>query len=139
MDRTIDAIPLFQRLRQILLLRYAIASLGALAIDYGSFLALLDLHVRPAPASALGYTLGIVAHWLLSSRKVFADQIAPAGLARTRQKALFLVSALIGLALTTLIVGLATRIGADPRLAKLFAVVISFAATWLLRQRVVFR
>lgn len=139
MARTIDAIPLYQRLRQITLLRYAIASLGALAIDYGSFLALLDLHVRPAPASALGYTLGIVAHWLLSSRKVFADQIAPTGPARTRQKALFLISALIGLALTTLIVGFATRFGADPRIAKLLAIVTSFTATWLLRQRVVFR
>jgi putative flippase GtrA len=139
MARTIDQTPLLQRLRQVTLLRYAIASLGALAIDYGSFLALLDLHVRPAPASALGYTLGIIAHWLLSSRKVFADQIAPSGLARTRQKALFLASALIGLALTTLIVGTSTRIGADPRIAKLLAIVTSFTVTWLLRQRVVFR
>jgi putative flippase GtrA len=139
MARTIDTIPLFQRLRQFTLLRYAIASLGALAIDYGSFLALLDIKVQPAPASALGYMLGIIAHWLLSSRKVFADQIAPAGRARTRQKALFLFSALVGLALTTLIVGLATRIGVDPRIAKLFAIVTSFTATWLLRQRVVFR
>lgn len=139
MARTIDALPLLQRLRQIMLLRYAIASLGALAIDYGSFLALLDLQVLPAPASALGYTLGIVAHWLLSSRKVFADQIAPAGPARTRQKALFLVSALVGLALTTLIVGLSTRIGVDPRIAKLLAIITSFTVTWLLRQRVVFR
>jgi putative flippase GtrA len=147
MARTIDQTPLLQRLRQVTLLRYAIASLGALAIDYGSFLALLDLHVRPAPASALGYTLGIIAHWLLSSRKVFADQIAPSGLARTRQKALFLASALIGLALTTLIVGTSTRGGGgagggqrgDPRIAKLLAIVTSFTVTWLLRQRVVFR
>lgn len=139
MAKAIGTAPLLKRIRQITLLRYAIASLGALAVDMGSFLALLGAHVPPTAASAIGYTLGIVAHWLLSSRKVFADQIAPAGLARTRQKALFLVSALIGLALTTLVVGLATRIGADPRLAKLLAIVTSFAATWLLRQRVVFR
>ena len=105
----------------------------------GSFIALLGLHVPPVPASALAYSLGIVAHWLLSSRKVFADQLAPSGLARTRQKALFLVSALIGLALTTFVVGLGTRIGVEPRAAKLLAIVTSFAATWLLRQRVVFR
>lgn len=139
MAKAIGTAPLLKRIRQITLLRYAIASLGALAVDMASFLALLSAHVPPTAASAIGYTLGIVAHWLLSSRKVFADQIAPAGLARTRQKALFLVSALIGLALTTLVVGLATRIGADPRLAKLLAIVTSFAATWLLRQRVVFR
>ena len=139
MANPIGALPFLQRMRQVTLLRYAIASLGALAVDYGSFLALLDLRVGPALASAVGYTLGIVAHWLLSSRKVFADQLAPSGRARTRQKALFLVSALIGLALTTLIVGLTTRIGVDPRIAKLLAIVTSFTATWLLRQRVVFR
>ena len=139
MSKAIGAVPFIQRLRQVTLLRYAIASLGALAVDMGSFLALLGAHMPPTAASAIGYTLGIVAHWLLSSRKVFADQIAPAGPARTRQKALFLISALIGLALTTLIVGFATRFGADPRIAKLLAIVTSFAATWLLRQRVVFR
>lgn len=139
MARAIDAVSLLQRLRQVTLLRYAIASVGALAVDYASFLALLGLHVPPAPASAIGYSAGIVAHWLLSSRKVFADQLAPSGLARTRQKALFLASALVGLALTTLIVGSATRLGIDPRVAKLFAILASFTATWLLRQRVVFR
>lgn len=139
MTRAIDAVSLLQRLRRVTLLRYVIASVGALAVDYASFLALLAAHVSPAPASALGYSLGIVAHWLLSSRKVFADQLAPSGLARTRQKALFLASALVGLALTTLIVGTAARLGLDPRIAKLFAIVASFTATWLLRQRVVFR
>ena len=139
MAKVIGAMPFLQRLRQVTLLRYAIASLGALAVDLGTFQALLSAHVRPMEASAIGYSLGIMAHWLLSSRKVFADQLAPSGLARTRQKALFVVSALIGLALTTLIVGLATGIGIDPRVAKLFAIVSSFTATWLLRQRVVFR
>ena len=139
MANPIGSVPFIQRMRQVTLLRYAIASLGALAVDTGSFLALLASQMPPIAASAIGYTLGIVAHWLLSSRKVFTDQLAPSGLARTRQKALFLISALIGLALTTLVVGLATRVGADPRLAKLFAIVTSFAATWLLRQRVVFR
>lgn len=139
MANPIGSVPFIQRMRQVTLLRYAIASLGALAVDMGSFLVLLGAQMPPIAASAIGYTLGIVAHWVLSSRKVFTDQLAPSGLARTRQKALFLISALIGLALTTLVVGLATRVGADPRLAKLFAIVTSFAATWLLRQRVVFR
>ena len=139
MAKAMDAVPLLQRLRQVTLLRYAIASLGALAVDFGTFQALLSARVPPLQASALGYSLGIVAHWFLSSRKVFADQLASSGLARTRQKALFLISALVGLVLTGLIVGLATSVGIDPRIAKLIAVVSSFAATWLLRQRVVFR
>ncbi|MBS0254991.1 MAG: GtrA family protein [Proteobacteria bacterium] len=118
--------------------RYLLASVAALAADMGCFLILLRLGLPPAPASALGYGLGIVAHWLLSSRAVFADQVAARGAGRTRQKALFVGSALIGLALTTMVVGAGAAAGLDPRLAKLAAVAVSFAATWLLRQRVVF-
>jgi len=121
------------------LIRYGLASVGALAVDMGSFLALLALAVPAAGASAFGYALGIVAHWLLSSRAVFADTVAARGRERTKQKALFVVSAMIGLALTTAIVGLADLGGIDPRMAKLAAIVISFAVTWMLRNKVVFR
>jgi putative flippase GtrA len=121
------------------LIRYGLASVGALAVDMGSFLALLALAVPAAGASAIGYALGIVAHWLLSSRAVFADTVAARGRERTKQKALFVVSAMIGLALTTAIVGLADLGGIDPRMAKLAAIVISFAVTWMLRNKVVFR
>ncbi len=121
------------------LVRYGLASVGALAVDIGSFLALLALAVPAAAASGLGYGLGIVAHWLLSSRAVFAESVATRGRQRTKQKALFVGSAMIGLALTTGIVGLAALGGLDPRLAKLAAIVVSFAATWTLRNKVVFR
>jgi hypothetical protein len=36
-------------------------------------------------------------------------------------------------------VGGLARIGLDPRGAKLVAIVLSFAASWLLRRRLVFR
>jgi putative flippase GtrA len=127
------------RLRDVRLLRYLLASVGALAVDMGSVLALLALAMPAASASAVGYCLGIVAHWLLSSRAVFADTVAARGRERTRQKAMFVVSALIGLALTTAIVGLAELAGGDPRVAKLAAIAVSFAATWVLRNRIVFR
>ena len=130
---------LLLRLGDARLVRYMLASVGALAVDLGSFLALLALGSWPAAASAASYCLGILAHWLLSSRAVFADVIAARGAARTRQKALFVVSALVGLALTTAIVWAGATAGADPRAAKLVAVVASFAATWMLRNRVVFR
>jgi putative flippase GtrA len=132
-------LPLMNRLRQITLLRYLIASVGALAVDMGSFLALLALSVPAIAASAIGYSLGIVAHWLMSSRKVFADSVARGGAERTRQKALFVASALVGLVVTTLIVGTGERVGIDPRIAKLFAIAASFSVTWLLRERVIFR
>lgn len=130
---------MIDRLRRITLLRYLFASVGALAVDMGSFLALLAAGAAPVLASAAGYSLGIAAHWLISSRAVFVDSVAVERVARTRQKALFVGSALVGLALTTLIVGLGTALGVDSRLSKVIAIVISFAATWLLRKRIVFQ
>ncbi|ANY19175.1 GtrA-like protein [Tsuneonella dongtanensis] len=127
------------RIADTRLVRYGLASVGALAVDLGAFLALLALAVPAAAAGAFGYAIGIAAHWLLSSRAVFADTVAERGQARNRQKALFVLSALVGLALTTMIVGVATFAGIDPRLAKLAAIVISFAVTWMLRNKVVFR
>lgn len=130
---------MIDRLRRIVLLRYLLASVGALAVDMGSFLALLALGVMPVLASAAGYSLGIVAHWVLSSRAVFADSVSAERVQRTRQKALFVGSALIGLALTTMIVGAGTAAGLDSRLSKIVAIGASFTATWLLRKRVVFQ
>lgn len=127
------------RLRDLVFLRYLIASALALAVDMGAFLALLALGSPPILAAMSGYGLGIVTHWLLSSRTVFTQGVAAPGPERTRQKALFVGSALIGLALTTLIVGAASATGLDPRLGKALAICASFATTWLLRERIVFR
>lgn len=132
-------LPMIDRLRQVMLLRYLLASVGALAVDMGTFLALLALGTLPVLASALGYSLGIVAHWLLSSRTVFTDSVARDRATRTRQKALFVGSALTGLALTTMIVGAGTAIGIDSRLSKIVAIGLSFTVTWLLRKRIVFQ
>ena len=118
--------------------RYLAASVVALGFDIGSFLVLLETGMPAASASALSYTLGIAVHWLISSRAVFVEGVAARGPARTRQKALFVASALVGLALTAGVVGLGSALGLDPRLAKIAAVGISFAAIWLLRARVVF-
>lgn len=132
-------ISLFTRIRDLCFMRYLLASVGALAVDVGCFLALLSLGMIAAVASAIGYTFGILAHWLLSSRTVFVDSVAERGNGRTRQKALFVGSALAGLALTTMIVGYSEPLGVDPRIAKLVAIVVSFACTWLLRSKIVFR
>lgn len=125
-------------LRNWTYLRYILSSAGALAVDMSLFMALFHLGVFPAAASAIGYMSGIAAHWLLSSRAVFADNVAQRGRGRDRQKALFLGSALVGLAITTLTVGGGDLAGLDPRLAKLVAIAISFQATYLMRKKVVF-
>ena len=130
---------LLAQLRDARFVRYVLASVGALAVDVGSFLALLAFGIAAASASAVGYSLGIVAHWLMSSRAVFVGDVAEAGMARTRQKALFVVSALVGLVLTTAIVGVGDWGGIDPRVAKIVAIALSFLVTWLIRSRIVFR
>ena len=121
-------------------LNYLLASGLALGSDAGLFLLLLDAGLPPMAASAVGYCAGILVHWLVSSRLVFADGAAARGTGeRHRQKLLFVGSALIGLAITTAIVGTGTALGLDPRLAKLAAIIVSFQTTYLLRRHIVFR
>ncbi len=126
------------RITSVILLRYLAASGMALAADMAAFLALLKLGAAAMPASIAGYAIGIVAHWLLSSRTVFTGNVAAHGPTRTKQKSLFVMSALVGLAITAGIVGLASLLGADPRIGKLCAVGVSFIVTWLLREKIVF-
>ena len=131
---------LLSQLRSRVFALYVLASVCALAVDVGSFLALMAAGLSATLASAVGYSLGIVSHWLLSSRTVFTGRVADRGsTGRTRQKALFVGSALAGLALTTAIVGGAELSGLDPRAAKLVAIAASFLLTWVLRSRIVFR
>lgn len=119
-------------------LRYVAASGISLAIDVGLFLALLRAGLPSPGAAGAGYAAGTLCHWWLSSRVVFAGKAAEPGSARRAQQGLFLLTAIAGLASTTAIAALGEAIGADPRAAKLAAIVISFQATYLLRRRIVF-
>jgi putative flippase GtrA len=126
--------------RQLTFIRYGVVSVAALAVDMGIFLALLQSGMISALAAAIGYALGIFAHWMLSSRKVFQDRVSQRGTReRTQQKAMFVVSALLGLVLTMAVVGASEFIGVNPRVAKVFAIILSFTLTYLLRNVVVFR
>lgn len=126
--------------RQLTILRYVVVSVGALAVDMGTFLALLKGGMASTLAAAIGYTVGIVAHWTLSSRKVFKDRVSERGTKeRTQQKAMFVMSALIGLAMTMGIVGAGDALGLDPRIAKVIAIGVSFMLTYVLRNIVIFR
>lgn len=133
-----QTITILNRLRSVTLLRYLVASALSLCVDMGSFTLLLAIGALAAPAAAAGYALGILAHWLISSRKVFSDSVAARGPARTKQKAMFVVSALIGLGITTAVVGGGTLAGIEPHLAKLVAILASFTVTWLLRSKIIF-
>jgi putative flippase GtrA len=127
------------KLRDWRLSRYFMVSVAALAVDLCVFFALISRGAAEAAAAAIGYVVGGIVHWILSSRTVFRDGAAHDRIARTFQKALFVASALAGLLVTTVIVGAGTAAGLPPALAKLFAVGTSFALIYLLRLHVVFR
>jgi putative flippase GtrA len=118
--------------------RYIGASVISLMLDFGVFTAALSVGMSPAIAAATGYIAGILCHWAISSRLVFASQLAASCAGRRQQQALFFLSALVGLGITTGIVGITVRNGLDPRLAKAAAIVVSFQATYVLRRKVIF-
>jgi putative flippase GtrA len=133
-------IKLANQLRGNVFLRYVAVSVCALATDMTVFLLLLEIGMPAMAASAVGYSVGIFAHWILSSRKVFHDRVSEKGtIARTQQKAMFLASALMGLVLTMIVVGAGTALGIDARIAKVVAIGTSFMLTYLLRNVVIFR
>jgi putative flippase GtrA len=121
---------------RLMLARYLLASIVALCADTALFLALSDRLMPPAWAAGAGYAFGIVVHWLLSVRYVFAGQVAGRGSAAQRLQ--FLLSALLGLGVTTGVVALATGAGAPALPAKMAAVAISFTLVYLVRKHVVF-
>lgn len=119
--------------------RYMLASASGTVIDLGSFLLLYSAGMVAGIAAAIGYALGTIIHWLVSSRVVFPDRLAEAGLKRGGQQAMFGVSAILGLGLTAAIVTGADAAGFDPRLAKLVAMAVSFLIVWLVRLNLVFQ
>ncbi|ARU16894.1 GtrA family protein [Croceicoccus marinus] len=117
---------------------YGAASALALGFDMGSYLLLIGAGMSAPLAAVVGYALGIAVHWLASSHFVFAGRVAQPGRERSAQMGLFALSALVGLALTWLIVSAGVASGLDPRLAKIAAIAASFIVTFLLRARFVF-
>jgi putative flippase GtrA len=121
---------------RLMLARYLLASIVALCADTALFLALSDRLMPPGWAACAGYVFGIAVHWLLSVRYVFTGRVA--GRASTAQRLQFLLSALLGLGVTTGVVGAATGLGAPALPAKMAAVAISFTLVYLVRKHVVF-
>lgn len=119
-------------------LRYLFASTVSLSADLLVFISAIHVGIPAVSSAVAGYMSGLVIHWLMSSRFVFLGAIRPSGAERSRQKLLFIASALAGLGITTSVVGWGLRWGIDPRATKLIALCISFQATYLIRSKVVF-
>ena len=119
--------------------RYLFASIVALAFDYAILLLLAHRTSLPAAASgALAYSAGAVIHYLLSRVCVFE----PGWLhdKRLSELAAFVLTGLAGLLITAAFLEAGTRLFAFPiPVSKTAAVGASFAATYLMRRRIVFR
>lgn len=115
-------------------IRYLLASVCALSGDMLLFLALLRLDVTPAAAGAIGYLGGLFLHWLISVRFVFTSVRRPTH----GQRLGFVMSAAVGLGITT---GLITALGAGglaPAIGKLVAIPVSFLSVYAIRKYGVF-
>lgn len=118
--------------------RYLAASMIALAFDVALFSTLVMLGIDPTVASALGYSAGIVVHWMVSAKVVFTGKTRQ-GAALHIQRVLFAGSALVGLAITVTTVELLGRAGFQPITAKGVAVGFSFIMVYAMRKWGVFR
>ncbi|WP_340267579.1 GtrA family protein [Sphingobium mellinum] len=114
--------------------RYLLASICALCADMLLFLALLRLNLHPAAAGFVGYSVGLLLHWMISVRFVFlSDRRATHG-----QRVGFILSALIGLGITTSLITGLNAAGLAPAIAKLMAVPVSFLSVYAIRKYGVF-
>ena len=118
--------------------RYVLVSAVALGADAALYLPLAGKLVSATLAGIVGYSLGLIVHYGLSSAFVFPD--------RTGQRrhpatfAAFAATGGLGLGLTALIIYFLTAtFAASPLVAKAVAVPAVFLAIFLLRRAFVFR
>ena len=136
MERSINsALDIWHRFT---LSRYLLASVVALGCDVAVYFALVGMSLDTTFASALGYSIGIIVHWLISSQIVFVGKLRE-GTALHLQRALFAGSALLGLGLTVGIVAMFTSMGSDALTAKIAAIIVSFIAVYVTRKWGVFK
>ena len=136
---TVPALPVSLASMRSLFPRYLLASVVALACDYGLLgLLVYALGAPPTPSAAAAYCAGAVVHYLLSRAYVFE----PGWLheRRLQEIAGFFATGLAGLLVTVIALEAGTGLlGLPVPLSKTAAVGLSFCLTYLLRHRLVFR
>jgi putative flippase GtrA len=117
--------------------RYSAVSVVALAADFSFYIFLVSIAVKASLAGVVGYALGMLVHYGLSSRLVFDTQRSKKP--ERRRFAEFLLSGFVGSALTGVVIALATQfLAAPPIAAKCLATVISFGVVFAIRRALVF-
>jgi putative flippase GtrA len=117
--------------------RYSLASALALALDFAVYLTLTTSAVSPPLAGVIGYALGTVLHFLLSTRFVFDARATDKLHARLFGE--FAMSGIAGIGITAIVIALATQAAGLAALpAKVLAAGASFLVVFALRRTVVF-
>lgn len=119
---------------RLMFARYLLASICALSCDFAAFLALDRGGASPVTAAVGGYGVGLVVHWLISTRFVFALDQRPTH----AQRIGFVASAMLGMGVTMILVGALSALGLAPPLAKLLSVPVSFLTVYAIRKYGVF-
>ena len=116
---------------------YTIVSAIALGIDVVAFSAFTGAGTPARWAGVVGYSIGLVVHYILSARYVFDTR----GSTKTafRRFVEFVISGTIGLGITWLAIAIAVDLMHLPALiGKGAAVAVSFVVVFLLRRGIVF-
>lgn len=122
---------LFERL---MFARYLLASICALSSDFIVFLALDHGGAASMIAALGGYAVGLIIHWIISTRFVFDLYGGPTH----RQRIGFVASAAVGMGLTMALVGALSAVGVIPAIAKLASVPASFLSVYAIRKYGIF-
>jgi putative flippase GtrA len=117
--------------------RYLLVSVVALGFDLSLYALGLKAALAAAAAGALGYSGGLLIHYVLSTFWVFPD---PVGRRSTRATlAKFVATGLLGLALTSGLIGTLTGAGlCGPYAAKIVAIAVSTVTVFAVRRAYVF-
>jgi putative flippase GtrA len=117
--------------------RYSAASVVALATDLSAYTMLCTLSVKAPLAGVVGYSIGMIVHYALSSKFVFDGTVSKKATSRRLME--FAASGLLGLLFTWAVIDVLTGYFAVSAIvAKGTAVVISFLAVFVIRRRIVF-
>ncbi|WP_420144458.1 GtrA family protein [Sphingobium sp.] len=121
-------------LMRLMFARYLLASIAALSCDFAIFLALDHGGATPLIAASAGYTIGLIVHWIVSTRFVFIMDHGPTHIQRVG----FIITAGVGMATTMALVGALSAAGMSPAIAKLLSVPASFIIVYAIRKYVLF-
>lgn len=121
-------------LARLMFARYLLASICALGSDFATFLMLDHGGAAPMMAALGGYLVGLIVHWVISTRFVFDLADGPTH----AQRIGFVLSAGVGMGITMVLVGALSAVGILPAIAKLLSVPVSFLSVYAIRKYGIF-